>query len=196
MARRKFLRRMQDRYESSLITKEELRRLLEKGVVGRVTGVIGPFVLRYHNNKLIISERPKIFRMSMSRAAVQGRNNFAASVKFAGFLYNNEILREIWNKADIEGRRVWNRLQKYNHIYGDHPTQENMITPGKYHFELNHICSLEKDFSIRLNEEFAVSENKKLLMVMVNYDPIKKSDQAFELFYVNDLQLSEDQIEI
>jgi len=194
MARRKILRRIQDKYESSLITKEELRKLLEKGVVGRVTGVIGPFVIRYHNGKQIISERPKNFRMSMNSAAVQGRNNFAASVKFAGFLYKNEILREIWSKADIEGRRAWNRVQKYNHIYGTHPTQKNVITPGKCHFEISQGCTLEKDFSIRVKEELA--ENKMPIIIMVYYDPVKRSGQAFEMIYVNDSKLSEDQIEI
>lgn len=193
MARRKSLGRILKKYESSKITKDELKRHLQLGEVGRVTGIIGPFVLRYHNGKLIISERVRVFRKSMSPAAVAGRNNFSAKIKFVKFLNSIEPIREIWKQVDVEGKNGWTKLIKHTEIKGLHPTAKNTITPDIYHFEIEQICTLEEDLHFKIN--YCPDEQETLLILIVPYDPIGQGN-PFEILQVSGTELNEDQIEI
>jgi len=167
-----------ERYYLHKITKEELRCLLAKGVLGNITGILGPYVLRYHKGQHIISNRPFYFRMSMSEAAILGRNSFAARAKFAAFLNADPLLKLIWTLADMEGRNSWTKLCKHNHINGSAPATQNTITPKEHHFEIKQICSLEENNLIRIHNRIS---DGILYAILVPFDPVDKNDNPFEL---------------
>lgn len=190
----KRLKRLLRQYESGKITKEGLRRLLEKGVLGRVTGIIGPFVLRYRGKKLIISERAVDYNKSMTAESVAGRNNFAAKVKFAQFVYNMEGFKEIWGRAELEGTLPWNRIIKYNRVSGFHPDSDNTITPPVYHFTSAVTCTLSKAFSVVINGK--TQGRTALRIVLAAYDPINSTDPAFEIIEIRAGELNALEINI
>jgi len=194
MAAAKRLARLLRQYESCRITKAELRHHLEKRVIGHVTGIVGPFVLRYQNGKLIISDRPLLFRKSMSPAWLAERNRFSARVKFAKFLNADKCIKSAWQNAETEGYNSWTKLLKHNNIRGTAPTTKNIITPGKYHFAVGKICSLGKDFSINRTENYSFNENYNLSVIIVPFDPVEKISESFEIFSVKGSSLSKEQM--
>lgn len=194
MSGQKRLERLLRQYENCKITKAELRRLIETGVLKGTTGIIGPFVIRYQNGKLVISERAFYYNNSTSRASVEGRNNFAKKVQFAQLLNNIDEVKQIWAKADLEGRFAWNRLIKYNDIRGEHPTAANSITPAGNQIIINNLCSLTEDFKLKTNSELNKTDN--LIVVISAYDPKNEADNSFEIFRVEGNDLSAEQIKI
>lgn len=184
-------------YDSYNLTKDRVRYLLNKGEIGKVVGVIGPYVVRYNKGKRIISKRPVCFHMSMTQAAVTGRNKFAAKVKFARFLISDPIIKEIWKAADIEGRNAWNRLLKHNKITGSHPTIKNIITPPGHYFEIDRIYSLGSDYSIKSVESISLNEDDRIYVVIVPFNPINKKDAPFEIIsaggFEGEIKLTNDQ---
>lgn len=187
--------RLVKQYERCKITKEELRKHLGKGVLGRITGIIGPFVLRYQNGKLVISERAIIYNKSMSEASVEVRNNFSGKVRFAQFLYNIKEIQQIWSKADIGGRRAWNRIIKYNNIKGNHPTTNNIILPEKHQLDSDVVCTLTEDFEIDIKgDRHSLQTDDRLIIVLVPYQPADARDEYFEMIQVEGNTLTYDQI--
>lgn len=94
---------------SGLLTKRELQEIIRSLGI-KVTGVVGPYVLRYKDEKLIISHRPVHFQMSNSQKAKsarrlhqQGKFEFALTADYSeaeksgygqllsDFLYSNEL---------------------------------------------------------------------------------------------------------
>lgn len=185
------LLRLLKQYESCRLTKEELRKYIENGVLGRVAGIVGPFVCRVWNGKQIVCERTLFYRKSMSRASVEGRRNFAAKVRFSKFLMDNKDIKEIWTKADIAGNRTWNKIIKHNNIKADYPTVKNMITPDNANFRIDNICTLNKDLSIKIN--YTPEAGEKMLIVVVPFDPVNNSDPAFEMLRIDQYRLCDSQ---
>lgn len=188
------LERLIRQYEHCKLTKEELREHLEKKVVGRITGIMGPFVVRYHNGKPVISERAFVYNQSTSRASVEGRKIFANKVKFAQILNNIEEVKRIWTKADLEGHSAWNRIIKYDKIKDLHPTTSNTITPSFNHFSLNGTCSLTDDF--RIKADVQLKEHDKLIVILSVYEPKYVNDDSFAIFNIEENKLTADQISI
>jgi|GEM_PF-1072707 len=183
------LNRLLSQYASCKLTKEELRKDIESGAVGFVSGIVGPFVCRYWNGRQLITDRALFYRKSLSPASVEGRRNFAAKVRFAKFLMDNKDIKEIWTKADIAGTRTWNRIIKHNDVKGDYPTAKNMITPDNGDFRIDNICTMNKDLSIKINYVPEAGDN--LLIVVVPFDPLNNADPAFEMLRIDGYFLSD-----
>lgn len=194
MSGQKRLERLLRQYENCKITKEELRRLLETGVLKGTTGIVGPFVIRYQNGKLVISERAFYYNQSMSQKSVEGKKKFAKKVQFAQLLNNIEEVKQIWSKADLDGRFAWNRLIKYNDIKGEHPTTANTITPSGHQFVINKTCTLGEDFKLKVHGNIAAAD--KLIVILSVYDPKNEADNSFEVFRVEGNELTAEQINI
>jgi len=189
--------RLINQYERCKITKEELRRLLERGVLGYVKGIVGPFVLRYQNGKFVVSERAIVYDKSMTEASVNGRKNFSEKVRFAQFLYNIKEIKQIWSKADIEGTRAWNKIIKYNNIKGNHPTTNNIILPEKHQLGTGVVCTLKENYEIDIqSDEQTLHEEDKLFIILVPYDPVQRSDNDYDIMRVEGNHLSPEQISI
>lgn len=199
MGNGKRLARILKQYQSGKITKEYLKQLLKSGVLGKVTGIIGPFVVRYQNGKPIVSERPLFVKKSMSTASVQGRNNFASKVKFAKFLNNIPEIREIWENPDIKGCSSYSRLIKHNNIKNTLPTLSNIITPGKYHFNIDAVCSLDRNYNLIISRNSQTECGGTLLALIMPYNPVSRN---FEMIFVkapadsDEIILREEQKEI
>lgn len=169
------------KYYSYKITRDELRRLLYGEPFGRVTGIIGPFVLRYHNNKLIISDRAVVFNPSQSAGSVKMRGNFSAQSRFAGALNNIEILNAVWTGAATDGISAYHKIFKKNKILNLYPSASNTITPPEAAISNNGFCTFNKDFSININPDSKFNTNDLLLVVAVPYEPYNVSSKPFEV---------------
>lgn len=193
------LERILKQYQSGKITKEYLKQMLKRGVLGRVIGIIGPYVIRYRNGKPIISERPLFVKKSMSAASVQGRNNFASKVKFAKFLNNISEIREIWEHPEIKGRSSYSRLISHNNIKNTLPSLNNIITPDKYHFNIGAAFSLNSDYNLIVSRKTDAENHGTLLAVIMPYNQVSKN---FEMLIVkapadsDEIILSEEQKKI
>lgn len=196
--------RLVEKYFSYKITKEELRKVLASGAF-RMTGVAGPFVVRYKNNNPIISERPLLFRMSMSPAAVKGRNSFATGIKFAKYLADINEIKSIWQPVNTQRKTAWHNLVKYNYS-ADLPGLKNTITPSNNHFHIDQICTMTDEFKVKIQADYKFTSSDKLFIVIIPYHPATKQ---FEIFHFalssamlanlgseSTVSLSEDQIQL
>lgn len=196
---RKMLKEVLRKYYNYKITREELRRMLRSGVLGKVTGVIGPFVVRYWKGRMIISNRPEYFHLCMSEAAVQSRNRFAAKVKFAKIINNDPLLRRIWTRSNMEGQSSWTKLLKRNDISGIAPTAVNTITPDDYSFTSEHSCTLDNECRIRINNS---GNYDHLYILLVPFEPKDSKAEQFKIMKFNisagvsELELNEEQKEL
>jgi len=172
------------KYNSYKISREELRRLLKSEPFGKVTGIIGPFVLRYKNNKLIISRRAVIYNASKSRESIKNRSKFAAETKFASALNHIPALKKIWAQADVEGVNSYHKLIKFNQMPGGYPSLKNSITPRNHNIQYDQMCSLDQDLSIKINENASLGTIEQLVVVIVPFDPLYDSDKPFEIIHL------------
>jgi len=123
---------------------------LKSSVIGIPSGKMGGVIVRIRNGKPFYYSLPLNFKMSMSAAAVEGRNNFASAQSLAKIVNASPKLREIWTNAKIPGTNSYQRLIKNNRklAVGGSLTTSNMITPPGLPLKINS----------------ALVENKKLIL--------------------------------
>lgn len=199
MRKIKDIAQLRKKYKSYRISKDRLRHLIEKGTIGRVKGIIGPYVLRYQDNELIISDRAVVYNASYSPESVQNRTNFGASVKFARSLNSVELLKKIWSKSEVPGSSVHHKILKQNKISSGYPAESNIITPVKYILHNEIQCSIDRNFTICLHKNKKLNSDEKLLVIICPYEPLNSSDSSFEVLSAEitmgqELRLTEDQI--
>lgn len=196
--------RLVEKYFSYKITKEELRKVLASGAF-RMSGVAGPFVIRYKNNKPIISERPLLFRMSMTPAAIKGRNSFTSGIKFAKYLADIKEIKRIWQPINTQRKTAWLNLVKSNYTT-DLPGFKNTITPANNHFHIDQICRITDELRIKIQSDYKFTSTDKLFIIIVPYNPESKQFEIFHFTLSSDvlvnfcskptISLSEDQIQL
>lgn len=204
MRKIKNIDQLMEKYYSYKITRGELRTLLKCEPFGRVTGIIGPFVLRYHKNKLIISDRAIVYNASQSRESVENRNSFASRIKFARALYQIEALKKIWQKSDTEGTSTYHKILKQNKFKDRQPTLAKNITPRGCHFITENHCSLNDQMNIVYNKDYLLRPDETLVIVIVPFDPLNVKDSAIEVFSNsisspqsgNEIKLCEEQLQL
>ncbi len=105
--------------------------LVDRSVLGEVTGKMGNKVFRKMNGKTFVSERPLNYKQAKTLAARKVRNSFGMSVKLAKKLITDPKLKEVWAAAKIEGTNSYHRIIKYNCnlINEGSLTDRNNITP-------------------------------------------------------------------
>lgn len=168
---------------SAVLTKEWLERaIISLGLYGRVSGVVGKFLIYNIHGKMFIRLRPKDFKMSQTAASVANRKNMAAATKFAKFLNNIDVIKRVWKKANAAGVNSFSRLIKYNkkHLINDYPSRSNILTPNGNDLYIENIVSAEKNGKIKVNNDYNFSSNEKLVTVMVAYEPVDKGYSGFE----------------
>lgn len=178
---------------SSVLTKEWLERtIISLGLYGKVSGVIGPFIIANLNGRMIIRLRPKNFQKSQTKASVAGRKNMASANKLAMFLKSIPSIYEVWGKAKIEGLNPFTRLIKHNkkHLINYHPSVNSIITPEGYSLIADNLVSVEKKGIIRISKNYQSNENEKLIIIIIGCNPLKKGYGDFESFEINSSPVS------
>lgn len=177
---------------SGLLTKNELREVI-RSLGCKVTGVVGPFVLRYKNNKLIISYRPVNFQMSGSQKAQNARRIHGAATKFAKFIYNIEPLKKTWKDANLLGHNVFNKIIKYNkkNLVDGIPSEKNILCPSGFQIGLENIVSWQNG-KIKIEKEC----ESNLVIVLIPYDPIDQSHSSFECINIHCSPAAEGEIHL
>lgn len=179
---------------SCRLSREEVRALI-RSLGCKVTGVIGPYVLRYKNNKLIVSLRPVNFKMSDTEKAKAGRAAHASATKFAKFLYEIKPIQNVWENAKIDGHNTFNKILKFNKklLIDDHPSVKNIITPGNYQLYLDPGSINYENGKIKISDEFSYSDSK-LIILMVTYNPVSDADNYFNCMKLYDSSASAGQV--
>lgn len=181
MRKIKNIAQLKAKFDSYKITKEELRRLLQSGVLGRVTGVIGPYVVRYQGDKPIISRRPLVYNASRTRASLQVRMNFTSEIRFARALNSINILKELWKKSPVKGISAYHKMIWCNKIRKGFPATSNVITPPDHQIFYEDLCSFNGDYSLNVSEKAQFESNDKLIIIIIPYQPVQKSLSSFEI---------------
>jgi hypothetical protein len=88
--------------------------VLTKSIIGNLSGKLGNIVIKKRNGKAIAYVHVPEYRASKSAAAVEGRNNFAVTVKLAKSVNSVLVLKEIWNVSKEEGSNAYQKLIKSN----------------------------------------------------------------------------------
>lgn len=196
MRKIKDIARLKAKFESSRITKEGLRRLLRSGVLGKVKGIIGPYVVRYQGDRPIISRRPLIYNASKTRASVLGRKNFTSEIRFARELNSMGILKELWKQSPVKGISPYHKMIFCNKMKNGLPSTENTITPPGNQLYYDNLCSLGADYSINISENAHSENNDRLIILLVPYDPVHKSSPSFETIKIEITPPSAENIEL
>jgi len=146
--------------------------IIDKNILGEITGKIGNLVIRKLNGKTVIALRPAKYKASQSTQAKFHRNRFAVTVKFAKYINSIKLLSQIWAAAPIEGTSAFNRILKYNlpHSYNLYPSENNIIIPSGYNLEVRNILYNKE----KLNAE----------IIRKNHPPILTNLQDIVLFIV------------
>jgi hypothetical protein len=112
---------------------------LIKSVLGQVNGKLNNLVFRKINGKNFISVRPKKYKPGKSKAAKEGRNNFAMTVALSKSVNSFPILKEIWFLSKAEGTDSYHKIIKYNAklVKLGSLTTSNKITPEGLSLKLN-----------------------------------------------------------
>lgn len=179
------IKQLQKRLRSSVMTKEWLERtIISLGLYGKISGVIGPYIIANVNGKMIIRLRPRNFRMSQSKASAANRKNMAAANKFAMFLKCIEPVYNLWRIAEIPGNNAFTRIIRHNKKYllNDSPSEGSSITPPGYETGLANIISTDKKGKIRISNEYHPAENERMVIVITALEPVSKGSDDFECF--------------
>ncbi len=125
----------------------------------KLSGKIEGLVFRKMNGKIFVSAAPSHYTKSMSKEAVEMRNNFSAAVKFSGEVNSVPELKEIWKNAGVPGSSSYNKIVKSTRdaAEGGKITGKAKITPDGLPLGLTGL-KREKDI-IRIDFSF----NKKKL---------------------------------
>lgn len=177
---------LKKKIHSQPLTKDWLERtIISLGLYGRISGVIGSYIIANLNGRMIIRSRPKNFQMSMTKAAISGRRSLAAATKYALFLKNIKPVYNTWTKAKIKGNNAFTRIIKHNKKYlsGYHPSALNTITPEGCSIYLEDVISMKRNGQIRVTQE--TGNHEKMIILIAAIDPKNKTSNDFELLEVH-----------
>jgi len=162
------------------LTKEWLEQcIISLGLYGRVSGVIGPYIIANSDGKIIIRLRPKDFKMSQTHASITNRKSMAAVTKYAMFLKSITPLYETWMKAKVTGNNAFTRIIKHNKklLINNSPSLLNTITPDGFKIYIENAVTVQRNGKIKVLKDSA--DQGKMIIVLAAFIPKTSSD--FEL---------------
>jgi hypothetical protein len=105
--------------------------IIIKNILGTPKGTLGNYTYRSRNGKLIKYSLPENHRISHSALAVQGRNTFGLTVRFAKYINSLPSLKQVWKLAQVPGTNNFQKIIKNNAaaVLQSGISADNIITP-------------------------------------------------------------------
>lgn len=168
------------------LTPEEIRWVVGRiNPVFHVAGKLGPWVLRWHNGKPIISKNA-VYNISQTEASIKNRNSMSAAINFAIALNKIPALKKIWTASKAEGKTSYTKLIKHckKKLVNNLPSVYNSLTPDENQFVINEQVTFDSDKRISIN--YKSSPDETLVIVLVPFEPVNKGYKPFEVINVYD----------
>jgi hypothetical protein len=167
---------------------ELIMGILRNGILGDLSGKIGDFVFRNRDGKVVVSVLPGTYKVNNSKKAVDSRENFSVSTQLSKALIKDALLKKIWATAQIEGKKAYNRIIKYNNgqCRGQNLTTDNIITPpGDVEIAIDTLNLSPSEISFTINHKSGeignvLNPSFQLYVCLYAYDPIKVKER-FEI---------------
>jgi hypothetical protein len=162
---------------------------LTGSVLGNLSGKLGNLSARTREGRTILSARPSSFTVNYSPSAVAVRQKFAVTVALMKAILEHPDLKTIWAKAKDPGLSAGNTIFRDNFELAstDHPTNQNIITPGGFDFDLTNPVVDTDSFSASIDalntkKVFAPEEQDLYASIVVcYYNPVDPSDPPYSL---------------
>jgi len=176
------------------MTKEQMEKVV-LGIYGygRAAGKLAGWYIRWYKKRPVVYKLPKDYHISQTNNSILNRNSFGAATNIAKVLIKIPALKEVWNKADVDGNCAYRKLIKYNkkRLVNNLPSVNISLTPDDHHFVSENSLSFNKNSIILNNDITAV--NDSLIVVLAVFDPLDKRDAVFEFMPVSNFKLTEEQ---
>jgi len=107
---------------------------VSSNVIGNFSGKLGNLSARINHGRTILAARPASFNAPMDASAIERRNIFLATLKFATQVANLPVLKKVWAKVTPSDLSEANQIVSANYKYSSaaKPTVDNIITPGGF----------------------------------------------------------------
>lgn len=181
-------KQLRKQLRSHPLTKERLERtIISLGLYGKVSGIIGPYIVANRDGRMIIRLRPRSFQKSVTEASVANRKNMAAANKFAMFLKTVKPVYELWGKDKSRGLNPFTQIIRFNkkQLVNNHPSANNIITPEGYSIFTENMVSVEKSGKIRISRKGSLQKNESLVIIISAYQPKLQGFDEFECIEIN-----------
>jgi len=162
---------------------------LTGSVLGNLSGKLGNLSARTREGRTILSARPSSFTVSQSPAVVTVRQKFAVSIALMKSILELPALKTIWTKLKDPGLSAGNTIVRDNFPLSstDHPTNQNIITPGGFDFDVTNPVvsanSISADLDA-LNTKAVFSGEEidvEIDAVVCYYNPVDPLDPPYSL---------------
>jgi len=152
-------------------------------VLQNATGTLGEFFVKNFRGQKILARKPFQRKKSHSKAAVNGRNNFAATVLISKTINKQPVLKEVWKFANVEASSPYQKMMAYNAKRVDNGilTTSNVITPGGIPITLNS-ASIQDNF---LNLDFTLPANDYIIFPAHLYVFLYFNEYNSSMFVLN-----------
>jgi hypothetical protein len=165
---------------------------VKREVLGCVRGRVGNRVYREMNGKTFVSERPRKYKPTKSKALKSVRHKFGLTVDFAKFINSIPVLKEVWTRASVPGTNSYQKLIKHNtKLSGENSlTVNNIITPPGIQFMLKDINFSKRKISFSID----LADNKgkwffsypfQVYFLIYLYEPVNKKAEQFKFISSN-----------
>ncbi len=153
-------------------------------VLQNATGTLGEFFVKNFRGKKILARKSFQRKKSHSKAAVNGRNNFAATVLISKTINKQPVLKEVWKFANVEASSPYQKMMAYNAKRVDNGklTTSNRITPGGIPLTLNS-ASIQDNF---LNLDFTLPADDYIVFPAHIYAFLNVNDDNSPMFVLKD----------
>lgn len=197
-------KRLLKKIQRHAITKAELlKAVLALRPVCRVTGKIGKWIIRWQNDRPIISRQAEVYHASQSAGCVAARNSMQSAINLAIALNKIKPLKEVWSYAKADGQNSYTKLIKHakKNLEGSLPSGNFSITPEKNQFDITECVVYDSKGSITVHQHAASSDI--LILVMIACNPVLEGTRNFEVIKIYDspvqdafINLSEEQLQV
>ena len=157
-----------------------------KNILGEVRGKVGNEVRKIRNRKPYVASMPSGYRMSNEPHVVEQRNLFKINGKFASMVYSDDLLKEIWTKAEIKNIKAttaFNKVSSINyHLFKDNQATEcNIITPGGFKLPVKNVKCLKNNIEVSFGKTGIKRGEKRFnyLMFIWCENPGGKSEEYY-----------------
>jgi hypothetical protein len=166
---------------------------LTGSILGNLSGKLGNLSARTRNGKTYFAARPGPRTTPPTAAALAIRQKFALTIAFVKSALDLPALKEIWKKAKDPGISAANTMFSDNFalVTTDRPTNQNIITPGGFNFDLTDPVVGADTISASLDalntKAVFTGEDQDLdvNIVVCYYNPVDPLDPPYSLINLN-----------